>query len=96
MKKEEIVAKIKSLNLQIGTYVVYGSCPMAIMGLREANDIDLYVSPNIYKQLKKAGGKKFIKDQKMNLSFMMFLKPMTTGILAVIIHLSRIWLKMPR
>lgn len=67
MTKEEIIAKVKELNLPKGSYVVFGSCPMAAAGIREANDIDLLVSEEIFKQLQKAGWRTKNKGPKDNL-----------------------------
>lgn len=55
MTKDEIVTKVKSLNLPMGSYIVFGSCPMTAAGLREANDIDLLVSEEVFAKLQKAG-----------------------------------------
>lgn len=55
MTKEEIISKVKSLNLPKASYVVFGSCPMAIAGIREANDIDLFVSPDAFARLRDEG-----------------------------------------
>lgn len=57
MTKDDIVSKVKSLNLPKGSYVVYGAAPLAAVGLRETNDIDLLVSGEIFKQLKERGWK---------------------------------------
>ena len=51
----DIVAEIKKLNLPPGKYVVVGSGPMAVRGLREAHDIDIVVMPDIFEQYKAAG-----------------------------------------
>ncbi len=64
MNKTEIIAKVKSLHLPRGSYVVFGAAPMAILGIREANDIDLFVSPEIHKHLKKLGWKILVKGPK--------------------------------
>lgn len=61
MTKEEAIVKIKSLNLQRGSYIVYGSAPLAILGIREVNDIDLLVSPELYEELRNKGWKKICK-----------------------------------
>ncbi len=55
MTKQEIVAKVKELDLPDGSYVVFGSCPLAAAGIREAKDIDLLVSKGLFAELKKAG-----------------------------------------
>lgn len=61
MTKEVIITKVKSLNLPVGSYIVYGSGPLAAAGLRQANDIDLLVSPTMYAQLESAGWKRINK-----------------------------------
>ncbi len=62
MIKEEIIAKVKTLNLPKGSYIVFGSCPLALAGIREANDIDLLVSKELLGKLKEAGWKEFEKN----------------------------------
>ena len=64
MTKDEIIAKIKSLNLPADSYVVFGSSPLAVAGIREAQDIDLVVSPEILEQFKKAGWKRLDKGPR--------------------------------
>jgi hypothetical protein len=46
MTGQDIINKVKPLNLPKGQYVVFGSCPMALAGLREAGDIDMLVTPS--------------------------------------------------
>ena len=55
MTKQEIIAKVTALNFPKGSYVVFGSGPLALHGVREANDIDLLVSKELFAELKKAG-----------------------------------------
>lgn len=55
MTKEEIITKVKGLNFPEDSYVVFGSCPLAAFGIREANDIDLLVSEEIFTELKENG-----------------------------------------
>jgi hypothetical protein len=50
-----IIKEIKALNLPNGEYLVFGSAPMGIHGIRNIHDIDILVSPNLYQQLKKRG-----------------------------------------
>lgn len=64
MTKPEIITKVKSLNLAPGTYVVFGGCPLAIAGIRQANDIDLLVNAKVFSKLKSAGWK--IKNKGVN------------------------------
>lgn len=61
MNKEEIIVKVQSLNLPKGSYVVYGGAPLAIAGIREANDIDLLVSEDVFGELKTRGWKEIYK-----------------------------------
>lgn len=61
MTGKEIISKVKKLNFPKGSYIVFGSCPLAIVGIREANDIDLLVSPEILKKLRTLGWKQVIK-----------------------------------
>ena len=62
MTKSQILAKLKSLNLPTDAYVVFGSCPLAIAGLREAKDIDLLVSEALFTKLKQSGWTEFYKN----------------------------------
>lgn len=64
MDATEIIAKVKSLHLPRDSYVLYGSCPMALHGIREANDIDLLVTSKVLNRLEKSGWKKIIKGPK--------------------------------
>ncbi len=43
------------MNWPEGSYVVFGSGPMAVAGIRESSDIDLLVSDELAKQLKADG-----------------------------------------
>lgn len=61
MIKEEIITKVKTLNLPKGSFVVFGAAPLAVLGIREANDIDLLVSSETYKKLKNSGWKELPK-----------------------------------
>ncbi len=58
MTKEEVLAKIKELDLPKGQYIIYGATPFAIYGIREARDIDMFVTPKLYKELEAKGWKK--------------------------------------
>jgi len=55
MTDVEIIAKVKSLELPKGSYVVFGSCPLAIAGIREAGDIDMLVGDDLYKNFSSRG-----------------------------------------
>ncbi len=50
-----IIQKVKELDLPDGSFVVVGSGTMAAFGIREPNDLDLVVSPEVYEKLKQEG-----------------------------------------
>lgn len=64
MTKDEIVSKVKELKLPENSYIVFGSGPMAIAGIREAKDIDLLVSKEVFADLEKAGWRVVYKGPK--------------------------------
>lgn len=51
----DIFERIRNLNLPVSEYVVFGSGPLAAHGIRESNDLDLFVTDKLYKKLKKNG-----------------------------------------
>ncbi|MFA6416042.1 MAG: hypothetical protein WCW56_00970 [Candidatus Paceibacterota bacterium] len=51
----DIFQKVKELNLPIGSYVVFGGGPMSARGIKEAHDIDILTTPEIYEKFKKEG-----------------------------------------
>lgn len=55
MTIKEVITKVKSLELPPDSYVVYGSGPLAAVGIREVNDIDLLVSSDLLNELKLLG-----------------------------------------
>src|SRR3989344_3879258 len=61
MTKKEIISEVKALNLPENSYVVFGSCPLTMAGIREAKDIDLLVSKEVYALLKERGWKENYK-----------------------------------
>lgn len=63
MTKQEIIDEVKALNLPKNSYVVFGSCPLAALGIREANDIDMMVTPEVLEELKKAGWRQVDKGK---------------------------------
>lgn len=63
MKLQEIIAKVKELGLPEGSYVVFGSCPLAAAGLREAGDIDMLVTTKLLRSLEAAGWKQVEKGR---------------------------------
>ena len=64
MTRDEIIAKVKALELPYGSYVVYGSCPLAEAGIREANDIDIYAAPEVMDTLRERGWKEVRKGMR--------------------------------
>src|SRR5215216_4531838 len=61
MTSQEIIEKVNGLQLPIDEFVVFGSCPMALAGIRESNDIDMAVTPKLFADLEKQGWKKLFK-----------------------------------
>lgn len=61
MNKDDIVLKVKSLGLPDGSYVVFGSCPMAAVGIRDSGDVDMMVTKEILNELAYKGWKQVIK-----------------------------------
>ncbi|MCL5428106.1 MAG: hypothetical protein M1321_02905 [Candidatus Marsarchaeota archaeon] len=69
---DEIKRKVKELNLPMGKYAIFGSVPLAVHGIRETNDIDIIVTPELYARFEATGewkeetlsdgGKKLVKD----------------------------------
>lgn len=53
MKKEELLTKLKKINLPKNEYAVFGSGPLAIRNLLESNDIDIIVTTSLFKKLTK-------------------------------------------
>lgn len=60
----DIFKKLKELDFPLGHYVLVGSSPLAVRGIREANDLDIAVSDHLwqilveskkYKQVEKYG-----------------------------------------
>ena len=51
----DIISEVKSLSLPSDSYAVLGSSILAIHGIREANDIDMIVSPGLFDMLRKSG-----------------------------------------
>jgi len=63
MTGSEIISKVKELNLPKGSYVVFGSCPLAVAKIREAEDIDMLVSREIFQDLRAKGWKEVNKGK---------------------------------
>ena len=63
MTAQDIIAKVKQLQWPPDSYMVFGICPLALAGLREAQDIDLFVTPELYAQLHQAGWQQIDKGE---------------------------------
>jgi hypothetical protein len=50
-----ITERIKKLKLPFGQYVVVGSAVLEVLGIRSANDIDIAVTPKLFKKLQATG-----------------------------------------
>ncbi|MDP3991554.1 MAG: hypothetical protein Q8P66_01455 [Candidatus Colwellbacteria bacterium] len=57
-----IIQKVKELNLPNGSYVVVGSGTLAALGIREAQDVDLVISSEVYKKLRQEDWKEKSHD----------------------------------
>lgn len=56
MERRELLEKVRGLGLPLGHYVVTGSGPLAVRGLREANDVDIQVDDELWAQLEREYG----------------------------------------
>jgi hypothetical protein len=54
--RSELLRKLHALRLPLGRYVVTGSGPLAVRGIREANDVDVQVDDELWAQLERAYG----------------------------------------
>jgi len=66
----DIFKQLKELNFPIGQYVVAGGT-MAAHGIRDAHDLDIIVTPNLYKRLLKEGYVQCTCEQCMRTSRLM-------------------------
>lgn len=55
MTKEDIIRKVKELDLPADSYIIFGSCPLAFADIREAGDIDMLVSQDVFDKLQAEG-----------------------------------------
>jgi len=61
-----IIKKIKNLDFPFGEYIVVGSGILAALGLRQAKDVDIAVTPRLLKKLKNSGNwKEKIRWEKL-------------------------------
>jgi hypothetical protein len=50
-----LIEELKALNLPLGQYIVTGSGTLAALGIRNAADIDIAVTPALYAALRESG-----------------------------------------
>jgi hypothetical protein len=55
MNKAQIIQTVKDLELPANSFVVFGSCPMAAADIREAGDVDMLVTREVFEQLRADG-----------------------------------------
>lgn len=53
--RAQLLADLRALELPDGEYVVFGSGPLVVRGLREGADIDLVVTPELFERLRADG-----------------------------------------
>lgn len=61
MDRAEILSRIHMLNLPAGEFIVCGGAPLAMADLRDADDIDLFVTPGLYEKLERTGWRPYTK-----------------------------------
>ncbi len=52
MTNKDLFQKVKELKLPTGKYVLFGSAPLAIRGLRDCHDIDILVTEDLWNAYK--------------------------------------------
>ena len=70
-----ITERIKKLRLPLGQYVIVGSGILEALGIRSANDVDIAVTPELFKKLQTSGvweeeeryGKLFLKQEGIDI-----------------------------
>ncbi len=48
---DRLLTELKTLNLPLGHFAIFGSAPLAIRGLRDSHDLDIIVSDELYEDL---------------------------------------------
>jgi len=64
----DVVSEIKKLDFPASEYVVIGGAAMALRGIRETDDLDIAVSPELFEKCKQEGWEVMLwtKPGKMN------------------------------
>jgi len=71
----DIIKKVKELDFPFGEYVIIGGGILEALGIRDTNDIDVVVTPNLLKKLRESGkykeeikwGKLFLLGDKIEI-----------------------------
>jgi hypothetical protein len=53
MSISHLITELTQLNLPLGEYAIACSGPLAVRGLREAHDLDVVVTPRLWRKLKR-------------------------------------------
>lgn len=61
MTGQEIIQAVKDQDFPAGSYIVFGSCPMALAEIRQSSDVDMLVTPELYEILAQRGWQKIVK-----------------------------------
>ncbi len=72
MNLEEVVKTVRSLQFPEGSYIVYGSGPLALHKIRDVNDVDMLVTKELKAKLESSGWEQVNKGPSDN--------PVTNGI----------------
>jgi hypothetical protein len=55
MSLDEVITTVKKLKFPEGSYIVYGSGPLVLHGIRDVNDVDMLVTKKLKAELKLSG-----------------------------------------
>lgn len=50
---QELLEQVRDLGLPLGSFVLFGSAPMGVRGIREMKDADILVTPEIFEDFRK-------------------------------------------
>ena len=64
LDKEELLKRIKEQAFPEGEYIIYGAAPLAVYGVRDVRDIDMFVTTALYNELQEKGWKQIEKGPK--------------------------------
>ena len=72
MNINDVIRTVKDLRLPAGSYIIYGSGPLALHGIRSVNDVDMLVTKELKAHLKSSGWEQVNKGPNDN--------PVTSGV----------------